>query len=419
MILESESSKKDDFESNSFVTAKQLLGILEKRNEFKEDLQKIFEIDENKNEVFKIGNASYLLSSLNRLDKQCEKIDITSKIKNIYLSKILEEEKALFEVFSTNDNFIRSKTKSDLLIAETRYSAKNDILDYFNFSKFANYCRDKEFDSLINTIKEYLRDKNSNNEEEKNLRLIYKNSDEKFYIRAFTSGNGYKDFGINFSVFFALVALGRYVETSKNEIFIDNYRVDDSTLYVSFSMKNQVRVSNNLHLSFNLILENDEIKRSSVSFNGVFKLKFEDNSKTSQIYIRPKGIKTDEYNHPVDLLTFPHRGKVETIFDKTKQLPQLIDFFIKQVSDDAKKIANIQNPDDVRKFISEKVKNSKNQEFKTYKDAVYKKLTTINVDNTFKLFELLREVEELFEHDDVISRNFWRTKLYESLIERT
>ena len=42
----------------------------------------------------------------------------------------------------------------------------------------------------------------------------------------------------------------------------------------------------------------------------------------------------------------------------------------------------------------------------------------ITVDNTFKLFELLRDVEELFEHNDVVSRDFWRAKLYEALIEK-
>tara|TARA_X000000368_G_scaffold349207_1_gene289207 strand:- start:49 stop:174 length:126 start_codon:yes stop_codon:yes gene_type:complete len=40
------------------------------------------------------------------------------------------------------------------------------------------------------------------------------------------------------------------------------------------------------------------------------------------------------------------------------------------------------------------------------------------VSTTFSLFELLRDVEELFEHDDIISINFWRKKLYEALIDR-
>jgi len=418
MILEKEAKQFKDFESSTFVTTNQLSKILDKRNEFKEDLVRVFKTDEQETEILKIGNAKFLLESINDLDNQCEKIDIVSKIKDINLHKILEKEKAIFEIFSISNNFILSKNKSDLLIAETRYSAKNDLLDYYNFSKFANYCRDNDFDKLIDTIKNHLKSENADNIEEKSLRLVYKLDENTFYIRAITSSKDYRDFGINFSVFVALVALGRYVEESKNEVYIDNYVVDDSELYISFSMRNQVKVNKNLSLSFNLILENDEVKRNSVSFNGVFKLKFEDNDKFSEIYIRPRGLKTEDNNYPIDLLTFAHRGKVDSIFEKTKNLPKLIDFFISQVSEDAKKISDIKNPDDVKRFISEKISNSRKPEFKTHKAAIVKKLTSINVDNTFKLFELLREVEDLFEHDDVISRNFWRTKLYESLIER-
>jgi hypothetical protein len=167
-----------------------------------------------------------------------------------------------------------------------------------------------------------------------------------------------------------------------------------------------------------LILENDEIKRSAVSFNGIFKLKWEEDDKKSEIFLKPTGVKKDDKNHPVDLLTYQHRGNVEGVFEKIKKLPDLIDFFINQVSEDAKRISNIQNPDDVRKFIKDKVKNSRKAEFQVYKNEILKKLMSISVDNTFKLFELLREVEDLFEHEDIISINFWRTKLYEALIKK-
>ena len=42
----------------------------------------------------------------------------------------------------------------------------------------------------------------------------------------------------------------------------------------------------------------------------------------------------------------------------------------------------------------------------------------LTVDNTFNLFEIFREIDELFDNDDVVSRDYWREKLYESLIER-
>lgn len=419
MILQKKESKNfDDFTSSSFVTTKQMLTILDKKREFRDELIESFDINEAINNVIRIGNSSFLLESLINVDSQFEKIDISTKIKNLHLNKMLDEEKAIFEIFEITDPFILKEIKSDLLLAETRYAAKSDILDIFNFSKFANYCRDQKYEDLIDNVKDYLKVKNATNDEERKLRLIFKKEDRKFYIRALTSTEGYKDYGINFSVFVALMALGKYVDNSGNDVFIDKYILDESQVYVSFTLNREFEINKNLTLSFSLILENDEIKRSSVSFNGFFKLRFEENDKSSEIYLKPPGIKKDNTNYPVELLTYPHKGKIEKVIDKIKDLPDLIEFFIKQVSKDASRISKIENPDDVRKFIIEKVVNSRKPEFKPYKDNIKSKLTSLTVDNIFMLFELLKEVELLFEHDDIISRDFWRSKLYETLINR-
>jgi len=418
MILDKQTLDAKEFDTQSFVTTKELVNILDQDEEFKEGLIKTFKVDTDKTEVLKIGNARQLLSSISLLDSQCKKIDIVTKSKDVNLYKLLDAEKALFEILGIDDKFILKKNKSDILIAETRYLAKTDLLEQFHFSKFANYCRDMKFDDLIDRIKSYLKIKNANNEELQKLRLVYKNEDNKFYIRAKTSSQDYKNFGINFSVFVALMSLNDYVEKTKNEIFINNYVVDDSNLYVSFALKNRFVINNKLTLSFNLLLENDEVKRSAVSFNGIFKLKYAEKNRSSEIYLKPKGYKSEDVNYPTDLLTYPHRGSVRSVFEKIESLPTLINHYITQIKNDAERISAIENPDDVRKLISDKIKYAKKPEFKEYKGKVFNKLISISVDNTFKLFELLRQVEELFEHDDVISKDFWRTKLYEALIER-
>lgn len=417
MLLDKQSLRQHQYDSSSFVTQKQVVNLLDKANEYKDELLNVFKIDDEV-KVLKIGNAKQLLNAINLLDSQCEKIDIKSKIKDLYLSKMLEAEKALFEVFLIKDAFILKKNESDLLVVETAYSAKSDLLDYYNFSKFANYCRDNEYEDLVDTIKEYLKRKNTGNEDEKKLRVLYKYEDKKFYLRALTSSDDYKNYGINFSVFVALIALGRYVDETDNEIHINSYSVDDSTIYVSFTLGGETKIDDTLSLNVSLILENDEVKRNSVSFNGLIKLNYSNEGKKSAIYLRPQGVKKETNEHPVDLLTYPHRGSVESVFKKIETLPGLIDFFINQVREDAKKIASIQHPNDIKEFIAYKIKHSRKEEFKVYRDAVFNKLMRVNVDNTFMLFNLLRDVEDLFEHDDIISLNFWRNKLYESLVNR-
>jgi hypothetical protein len=226
----------------------------------------------------------------------------------------------------------------------------------------------------------------------------------------------YKDFGLNFSIFVALISLDKYIQQSNRQIFIDHYSIDDSSLYISFAFQDSMRIDDKLSLSFNLILENDEIKRNAVSFNCAFKLTYTDTETTNEIYLRPKGLQKEGTNYPTDLLTYSHKGNVSSVLEQIKELPVLVDFFIKQVGEDAKKISTMSNLDDVKKLISDKIRNSRKPEFQIYKEKIFKKLMSISVDSIYKLFELLREVEELFEHDDVVSRDFWRLKLYEALI---
>lgn len=418
MILQREFGSFDGFTNESFVTQAQLVKIIDRYDDLRHDIISIFEIDESISSVIQIGNAKFLINDLIQLDNKCNKIDIDVEMKNVHLKKMLEGEKAIFEIFSIDNEEILTHTFSDKLEVESRYSSKLEILDYYNFNKFANYCRDNGYFDLIDNINEYLNSKNTNNHDTKKLRLIYVYDDETYYLRALTSSNGYQDFGLNFSVFVALKALDNYVKSSKNEIFISDYFVDDSSLYASFALNQKIRVNEDLQLTFELILENDEIKRNAVSFNGMFKLIYSDGRRNSQLYIKPKGVKTEKIDRPIDLLTYQHRGKVENVFRKISELPALIDYFIEQVKDDAKRISSIESPDDIRKYLMFKVRFAQKDEFKKYKDDIYRKLMSISVDNTFKLFELLREVDELFESDDIISRNYWRTKLYETLIER-
>lgn len=418
MILQPLSASFDSNDTQSYISASKLIKLLEKRNHFKDDLLKIFQIDDNANHVIQIGNSSHLIGALLLLDDQGFKVDIDVLMKDILLIRIIEAEKAEFQIRNIENDYILNDRGVPFLVAESAYSAKSDLLDYFHFSKFANYCKNHDYEDLLQTITTYLDEKNAENQDLKSLRLLHRYEDNRFFIRALTSVAGYRDFGINFSVFVALATLDEYVKSTQNEIYINKYRVDDSHLYISFALSKEEKVNDEISLSFNLVLENDEIKRSSVAFNGVFRLKWKSHGDEKELYMRPIGIQKKDKSHPVDLLTYQHRGNVEGVFQKIKELPNLIDFFIDQVSNDAKKIADINHPNDVKTFIKDKVRNARKAEFQGYKQAIINKLANIDVTNTFALFDLLREVEDLFEHDDIVAINFWRTKLYESLISR-
>ncbi len=417
MILRKKESHFRDFGADSYVKIEKLLD-LKIKDEYKEELNELYSLDDNREEILKIGNSISLIDALIELDASCRKKDLKTLVKNVQLKNIYEKEKAIFEIYGVEDEEILLENGTDILEVETVYSAKNEILDYYSLSKFAKYCTELEYDELVFTIRDFLKAKNENNEEERSLRLVYKNEDNKYYFRAITSAEGYKDYGVNFSVVIALLALDSYAKENEEEIFIDSFVVDESTIYVSFQLSKGILLTPNLSLKFNLILENDEIKRNAVSFNGLFKLIFSDNGRESEIFLKPRGMKSDESEFASDLLTYRHSGSISNVLEKVGTLPQLIQEYVEQISEDAKSILSIEHPDDVKKLIARKIKYSKKPEFMLYKEQIFNSLMNNNVTNIFALFELLRSVEDLFEHTDVISKDFWRMKLYEALIEK-
>ena len=106
MIIESTTKTFDDYDTQSFVTTTKLLKTLEKRIEFKDKLISTFKVEEDKPQVIKIGNSKSLIDSILEVDSKCHKVDINAQIKDIHLKKMLEAEKAEFEIFNISDEYI-------------------------------------------------------------------------------------------------------------------------------------------------------------------------------------------------------------------------------------------------------------------------------------------------------------------------
>ena len=118
-----------------------------------------------------------------------------------------------------------------------------------------------------------------------------------------------------------------------------------------------------------------------------------------------------------DMLTYSHGMNVKTAIERISNLPVLIDKYIDLVSKNAIAIKSIRNPQQVKDFIQQKIQHARKDDFVGYKTAIVEKLASIEVHSVFDLFDLLRNVEELFG-DDIKSKNFWRQKLYDALINR-
>ena len=401
----------------TMVSLEQAITVLSKDNEYVGEVLKSFAVDKEKEKVIRIGNVKTLLADIASLDSSAEKKDVRVKARNIVLDKMLEGEAALFTLYGIEDSEFCRLLHSDHLQVETRYSAKDDALDLYNLSKFANHCRDKGWSDLLDYITSYV-GAHTSNEEYRSARLIKPVGSDRYLLRAITSDNAYRNYGINFSVLVALLALNRYAMSTKADVTVDNYQLDDSRLYLSFRLGGAVRVAGNMELSFSLILENDEIKDSSVSFSGVFQLMYTAEGRSTHIIMRPKAFRDkDERSFATDMLTYTHSMRVEKVYEKIKDLPLYIERYVDRVSEYAKEIIDIKNPGEVKRFIIDTVSKAKKSEFAQYKEDVLRTLAAIESDSIFNLFEALRSVEELFG-DDIVSREYWRSKLFDMLFSR-
>ena len=406
-------------EPSSLVSLKKTCSVLSHDNEFIDEILDCFSLkkdEQSMREPLLVGNVQQLLTDIASLDQQTNKIDVTVNLKDIYLEKVLENDHVLFHLFGITDPGLITAIQADHLIVESQYSARTDIMEYYQFSKFASFLHSNNMDDYARQIWDTLRFM-TNKEKRCMARLIYHIADKKYYLRAVASENGYKKYGVNFSALVTLLAVNQYVKEKKERAFVESYDIDDSNILMSIQFDRKIQLEEDMSLSLNLSLENDEIRQSAVTLNAEFRVVYKKGEKESDIFIKPTAYQKEQGSYSQDMLTYSHGMNVKTAIERISNLPVLIDKYIDLVSKNAIAIKSIRNPQQVKDFIQQKIQHARKDDFVGYKTAIVEKLASIEVHSVCDLFDLLRNVEELFG-DDIKSKNFWRQKLYDALINR-
>lgn len=406
-------------EPSSLVSLKKTCSVLSHDNEFIDEILDCFSLkkdEQSMREPLLVGNVQQLLTDIVSLDQQTNKIDVTVNLKDIYLEKVLENDHVLFHLFGITDPGLITAIQADHLIVESQYSARTDIMEYYQFSKFASFLHSNNMDDYARQIWDTLRFM-TNKEKRCMARLIYHIADKKYYLRAVASENGYKKYGVNFSALVTLLAVNQYVKEKKERAFVESYDIDDSNILMSIQFDRKIQLEEDMSLSLNLSLENDEIRQSAVTLNAEFRVVYKKGGKESDIFIKPTAYQKEQGSYSQDMLTYSHGMNVKTAIERISNLPVLIDKYIDLVSKNAIAIKSIRNPQQVKDFIQQKIQHARKDDFVGYKTAIVEKLASIEVHSVFDLFDLLRNVEELFG-DDIKSKNYWRQKLYDALINR-
>ncbi len=414
-ILKTINRHFDAEQPNSLVSYNRAINVLSRDNEFIEEVLNCFAVTpEIRKHPLAIGNVSPLFADIQSMDEQDWKIDIPVPLRNIDLVKVLPNDYALFRISGIKDAELIKTLQADNLEVESRYSARSDLLDYYSLSKFASFLHDHNLDAYARTILDHL---HTHLEEQVSCsaRLLYHKEDAKYYLRAVTSEKGYKDYGINFSVLVALLAIDAYAKITQDSVFIDSYSIDDSRVSLSFQFAREIPLRDGMSLSLNLLLENDEIRQSSVSLNAIFKVKYGEDGRS--LFFKPTAYQKKDGEYSTDMLTYTHGMKVSTVYERISTLPLLISKYAEQIRSNATEILKITNPQETKKYLLCKIQRSRKEEFLGYKTSVIQRIISMEVNTVYDLFDLLRNVEELFG-EDIMSRNYWRENLYNALIEK-
>ena len=321
-ILKTINRHFDAEQPNSLVSYNRAINVLSRDNEFIEEVLNCFAVTpEIRKHPLTIGNVSPLFADIQSLDEQDWKIDIPVPLRNIDLVKVLPNDYALFRISGIKDAELIKTLQADNLEVESRYSARSDLLDYYSLSKFASFLHDHNLDAYARTILDHL---HTHLEEQVSCsaRLLYHKEDAKYYLRAVTSEKGYKDYGINFSVLVALLAVDAYAKVTQDSVFIDSYSIDDSRVSLSFQFAREIPLRDGMSLSLNLLLENDEIRQSSVSLNAIFKVKYGEDGRS--LFFKPTAYQKKDGEYSTDMLTYTHGMKVSTVYERISTLPLLI-----------------------------------------------------------------------------------------------
>ena len=81
-------------EPNSLASLRQTCSVLSHDNAFIDEVMECFSIEQDENSMkmpLLVGNLKQLLADISKLDRQCEKIDVSVNLKDIYIEYVLHQ----------------------------------------------------------------------------------------------------------------------------------------------------------------------------------------------------------------------------------------------------------------------------------------------------------------------------------------
>lgn len=343
----------------------------------KEDIIRLLRLESEDNSLgkrileridfIKNGDTCNILGSKKLLDVydkiDAEKLDLIISLSDIEYVGFYHDNEIILRFLSENWN------------ARGIYDFSGDFLDsLFSIKKYAKFCLNNGNKDLLNSnLKEQMI---SRNEQVRQYRFLQFNDD--LLLRGLTS-TGYQNYDNNIAIYLTLNALHKYSEETKKNIYVQNGKLTDSTLNISFKQVKKIKIDSNTSMEIGVQLTNNELGKGSLKVVFTYT------------------ISNEKFNFSAlgdNVINITHNASIENFDAQLEKIKLLSQYTEETIS----YITNIKNRNKIDRdqlsLIFSKLKRVRelSKQAKNKIDELYQKEL---IGNTLSLIEIFGKVESL------------------------
>lgn len=374
--------------STGKIKIEELCSLIE-NHPYKDDIYRVFDIDNIKNEYISIDFVDLIYERVKHYTTKYYRYKILAETKDI---DVFEE-----VILGSNETNIVFKFEEYVDIDEVKenlnaiaiYDSKNTFLDEYVMTKYANNLFKIGQAALANYNVQYFKEMAKNSDgynREKSYRLV--EHDSVTYLRGVTSTR-YYEYGIDFT--FVVGMLSLYANMKANpglEYKIKNTAISESKLEIIASEKFVKDAGSFGKVSTAVKITTNDLGTGSLNFINIINVIQRD---STGFYLIPKKDSIVENSS----LIINHNTRPENVFTALEKIDGILnttDSFIKELNS----VKTIKSPDELRVKILAKIQGSRSS-FKSIKNLsdIFSRKIDNEISNFKKLLEMCNKAEEL------------------------
>ena len=395
------------------ISVKQLLELLDMKDELNIALVKALNIDTLKDDFINIAGAKQLVDIQKEINKRYYKEDFVSSLENIVVSKDDNKLTFCFTELSKSEYFSQLNLPS--MESTPLYSSKNDFFSgLYGIDKYANELIKVGLHDILSLNLDLLRQQEVGKKERK-FRILQDLNNKQFYVRAIISLDRYNNYDNNITIVTALLSLHKKTKESGVVYALNRIEYNESYMRMFFEEADKMTLDGLGFVKNVIEVSNDEVKREALKFEAVSNIEFVDSENNIQeLIIQPSSSKNPKVK--TNILAATHSLSPKRFVEKLGEIDNSVKIH-DQLFELISEISKIQNPAQIIFLVKEIVKNARKESFSKYRNGIQKIIDTHVVDNMIQLLTLFKKME-LVTENDIEASEYVRYIIYQSLIEK-